>query len=77
MKKNNKPRKIYFGLFALSGVFFVLSALLSVNGISSYALPFSPLFVVVACVVLLVEVVLVWRVSIRRGRKAYVYVDKK
>jgi LexA-binding, inner membrane-associated putative hydrolase len=72
LKKSHKARKTYVILFGLGGVFIVLSAILSISGISFYTLSFNPFFVVVAAVVLAVEAVLVWRLSIRGGRKAIV-----
>ena len=50
----------------------ILSAVLSVGGVSSYKLPLDPVFVAVACVVLFVEAFFIWRLSTRGGRKAMV-----
>jgi hypothetical protein len=72
LKKNNRPRKLYFILFGLAAFFMSLSAVLSVDQISSYTFAFNPLFVLTACVALTIEAVLVWQLSIRGGRKAIV-----
>lgn len=72
LKKNKNPRKGYLIIFGFAEVFILLSAVLSIGGLSGYAFPFNPIFVIVACGVLLVEAVFVWRLSIRGGRKALV-----
>src|SRR5665647_1593493 len=72
LKRNKKSKKGYRILFVAGGVFMILSAVLSVGGISSYIFPLQPIFVVVACVVLFIEAFLVWRLSTRGGRKAMV-----
>jgi hypothetical protein len=45
LKRNKKSKKVYRVLFAFGGVFMILSAVLSVGGISSYKLPLQPIFV--------------------------------
>ena len=50
----------------------ILSAVLSLNGVSGYVFPLGLTFVSVACVVLFVEALFVWRLSTRGGRKAIV-----
>ena len=72
LKRNKKSKKGYRVLFAVGGVFMILSAVLSAGGVSGYKLPLEPTFVAVACVVLFVEAFLVWRLSTRGGRKAMV-----
>jgi hypothetical protein len=72
LKRNKKSRKGYLALFAASCVFMILSAVLSAGGVSGYKLPLEPIFVAVACVVLFVEAVFIWRLSTRGGRKAMV-----
>lgn len=72
LKKNNKPRKHYLILFVLAAVFLPLSTVLSSSQILAYQPPFNPLFAVAAAVVLALEGVLVWRLSIRGGKKAIV-----
>lgn len=72
LKKNKRPRKAYLTLFAGGGVFLILSAALSAGGVSGYVFPLGPTFVAVACVVLFVEALFVWRLSTRGGRKALV-----
>jgi len=72
LKKNKRTRKGYLALSAVGGVFMILSALLSVNEVSGYVFPLGPTFVVVACVVLIIEALFVWRLSTRGGRKAIV-----
>jgi hypothetical protein len=72
LKKNKRPRKAYLTLFAVGGVFMILSAVLSAGGVSGYVFPIGPTFVAVACVVLFVEALFVWRLSTRGGRKALV-----
>ena len=70
LKKNKRPRKAYLTLFAVGGVFMILSAVLSAGGVSGYVFPIGPTFVAVACVVLFVEALFVWRLSTRGGRKS-------
>ena len=72
LKKNKRNRKGYLTLFAVGGLFMILSAVLSIGEVSGYVFPIGPTFVVVACVVLFVEVLFVWRLSTRGGRKALV-----
>ncbi len=72
LKRNKKSKKGYRVLFAAGGVFMILSAMLSVNEASGYVFPLQPIFVIVACVVLLIEAFFVWRLSTRGGRKAMI-----
>jgi len=72
LKKNKRNRKGYIIFFIVGGVFMILSAALSVSGVSSYVFPLGPTFVAAACVVLIVEGLFVWRVSTHSGRKAIV-----
>lgn len=72
LKKNNPLRKRYIILSGSSGFFILLSIALSISGLSGYTFPLNPIFALIACIVLLVEAVLVWRLSIRNGRKALV-----
>jgi hypothetical protein len=72
LKKNKRTRKGYLVLSAVGGVFMILSAVLSLNGVSGYVLPLGPTFIAVACVLLFVEALFVWRLSTRGGRKALV-----
>ena len=72
LKKNKNTRKGYLALSAVGGVFMILSAILSLNDVSGYALPLGPTFIAVACVLLFVEAIFVWRLSTRGGRKALV-----
>jgi hypothetical protein len=72
LKRNKKSKKGYRVFFVVGGVLMILSAVLSVGGVSSYILPLDPVFVAVACVVLFVEAFFIWRVSTRGGRKATV-----
>ena len=72
LKRNKKSKKGHRVLFAIGGVFMVLSAVLSAGGVSGYKLPLDPIFVAVTCVVLFVEAFFVWGLSTRGGRKAMV-----
>jgi len=72
LKRNGKPRVAYLTLFTLGGIFMILSAALSVSEISGYVFPLEPTFAVVACAVLSVEALLIWRISTYAGRKAIV-----
>jgi hypothetical protein len=72
LKKNKRPRTGYLIFFGVGGVFMILSAALSIGEVSSYVFPIGLTFVAVACVVLFVEVLFVWRLSTRGGRKALV-----
>ncbi len=72
LKRNKKSKKGHRVLFAIGGVFMVLSGVLSAGGVSGYKLPLDPIFVAVACVVLFVEAFFVWKLSTRDGRKAMV-----
>lgn len=70
LKKKN--RKIYLAFFGAGGIFMIVSALLSIGEISGYMFPIGTTFVILASVVLLVEALFIWRLSIRGGRKAMV-----
>lgn len=72
LKKNKRNRKGYLTLFAVGGMFMILSAVLSVGGVSGYVFPLGPTFVAIACLVLFVEALFVWRLSTRGKRKAIV-----
>jgi hypothetical protein len=72
LKKNKKTRKGYLALSAVGGVFMILSAVLSLNGVSGHVFPLDLTFAAGACVVLFVEAFFVWRFSTRGGRKALV-----
>jgi hypothetical protein len=72
LKKKLKSRKGYIILFGFGGVLMILSAVFSTGAVSSYRFPLNASFVAIACFVLLIEAVLVWRLSIRAGRKALV-----
>jgi hypothetical protein len=72
LKKNKKSRKGYLVLFAAGGVFMVLSAVLSVDGLSAYVSTLNPEFVAAAAIVMLAEAIFVWRFGTRGGRKVLV-----
>ena len=72
LKRSKKTRKGYLALSTVGGVFMILSAGLSLGGVSGYVFPIGLTFVAVACVVLFVEALFVWRLSTRGGRKAIV-----
>jgi len=72
LKKEKRTRKGYLALFAVGGLFMILSVVLSLDGISGYVFPLGPTFVAVACVLLFVEALFVWRFSTRGGKKALV-----
>jgi len=72
LKKNKRNRKGYLTLFAAGGVFTVLSAILSVGGVSGYVFLLSPTFIAVGCLVLFVEALFTWRLSTYGGKKALV-----
>jgi hypothetical protein len=72
LKRNKKSRILYLTLFSVGGVFMILSVLLSLGGASGYVFPLDPGFVFVACLILVVEALLVWRLSIHGGRKVHV-----
>ena len=72
LKRSKRTRKGYLVLSAVGGVFMILSAVLSLNGVSGYVFPLGLTFVSVACVLLFVEALFVWRLSTRGGRKALV-----
>ncbi len=72
LKKNKRTRKGYLVLFAVGGMFMLLSAALSVGAISGYRFPLSSTFVAVGCAVLLIEALFVWCLRTRGGRKAMV-----
>jgi hypothetical protein len=72
LKKKKKNGKIYLAFFWGGGLFMISSAALSIGEVSGYLFPMGPTFVIVASVVLFVEALLIWRLSIRGGRKAMV-----
>ncbi|MGA3059219.1 MAG: metal-dependent hydrolase [Candidatus Bathyarchaeia archaeon] len=72
LKKNKRNRKGYLTLFAAGGVFTVLSAVLSVGGVSGYVFLLSPTFIAVGCLVLFAEALFIWRLSTYGGKKALV-----
>jgi hypothetical protein len=72
IKKNKKNKKLYLAFFSVGGFFFVLSAVLSVSGISRYIFPLNPVFALAAGIVVFVEALFVWQLDIRGGRKALV-----
>ncbi len=72
LKRSKKTRKGYLILSGVGGVFMILSAVLSLNEVSGYVFPLGLTFVAVACVILFVEALFVWRLSTRGGRKAIV-----
>jgi hypothetical protein len=72
LKKNNKPRKHYLIPFIFAAIFLPLSAVLSSSQILTYQPPFNPVFALASAIVLTLEAVLVWRLSIRGGKKAIV-----
>lgn len=72
LKKNKRNRKLYLTFFMVGSLFMILSAALSVNGVSGYVFPLNPTFAVAASVILFVEALFVWRLSTSGGRKAIV-----
>jgi hypothetical protein len=72
LKKNKRNRKGYLTLFAVGGVFTVLSAILSVGAVSGYVFLLSPIFIAVGCLVLFVEALFIWRLSTYGGKKVLV-----
>lgn len=72
LKKKKVNRKLYLAFFGAGGIFMILSAALSIGEISGYVFPISVTFGVAASVVLFVEALIIWRLSIRGGRKAMV-----
>jgi len=72
LKKNKRNRKVYLTFFIVGSFFIVLSAILSINGVTGYMFPINPTFAIASGVVLFVEAFLVWRFSTRGGRKAAV-----
>jgi hypothetical protein len=71
LKRNKRNRKLYLAFFGAGGLFMILSAALSI-GVSGYIFPIDVTFGIVASVVLFVEALFIWRLSIRGGRKAMV-----
>lgn len=71
-RKNRKLKRVYPILFGASGIFIIMSAVLSINQGFSYSIPINPLFVAIASAVLFLEAILVWRISIRNGKKILV-----
>ncbi len=72
LKKKKKRRNLHVAFFAVGILFLVLSAALSVGSITRYVSPINPLFAAAAAVVLVVEAIFVWRLSIHKGKKAIV-----
>ncbi len=72
LKKKKITRKLYLAFFGAGGSFMILSALLSIGQVSGYVFPIDLTFLVVASVVLFIEALFIWRLSIRGGRKALV-----
>lgn len=72
LKKNKRKRKAYRAFFIVGSFFIVLSAAFSISGVLNYVFPLNPIFTIVSSVVLFVEALLVWRFSIRKGKKATV-----
>lgn len=72
LKKNKKGRKEYRAFFIFGSSFIVLSAIFSINQVIHYVFPLNPLFALVSTMILFVEALLVWRLSIRNGKKAIV-----
>ena len=72
LRKKHKPGSYSLFLYALAAVFIPLSGVLAISQGGSYEVPINPLFSISAIVILAVEGVLVWRISIRGGRKATV-----
>ena len=72
IKKNKRNRYAYLSFFVVGSFFIVLSAALSINSVLNYVSPLNPTFVLVSSGVLFVEALFVWRLSIRKGKKAIV-----
>jgi hypothetical protein len=72
LKKKKKNRTLYLAFFGTGGIFMILSAALSIGEASGYIFPINVTFGVIASVVLFVEALFIWRLSIRGGRKAIV-----
>ena len=72
LKKNKGSNKLHLFSFGVSAILILFSALLSIDKILSYSLPINPVFLVIASIILFFEAILVWRLSIRNGRKALV-----
>ena len=71
-KKNKRNRKIYLTFFMVGGFFFVLTAALSISRVLGYVFPLNPTFAIAASVVLIVEALIIWRLSTWKGKKAIV-----
>lgn len=72
LKRRGKSRIGYLTLFTLGGIFMALAIILSVGAIWNYVLPLNIMFVGLACIVLFVEAILVWRISTRGERSIIV-----
>jgi len=72
LKKKKKTRRNYLSLYVAAAVMLPLSAAVAVSQGFTYTFPLNPLFAGLACVILAIEAVLVWRISVRGGRKAVV-----
>lgn len=69
LKKNKRNRKAYRAFLVVGSFFIVLSTAFSINGVLNYVFPLNPILAIVSSVVLFVEALLVWRFSIREGKK--------
>jgi hypothetical protein len=72
LKKKNKTREAYLILFAAGGIFMLFSAVLSAREISGFVFPLPLMFISIACIILVVEALFIWRFSTRGNRKAMV-----
>ncbi len=72
LKKKNKPQSRYLLLYASAVTLLLLSVVLAISQGVNYSSPINPLFAIFAVATLTLEGVLVWRISIRRGKQAIV-----
>lgn len=72
LERSGKSRILYVTLAAIGIASLIIAAILEVSSLSSYSLPIDPMFAAVSLAVLTIEGVLIWRYSIRGGRKAVV-----
>ncbi len=73
IKKSQKSKNGYRILFVVGSFFIILSGILAVTTANSgYIFPLNSIFVAAACLVLFIEAILIWRLSIRGGRKVFV-----
>jgi hypothetical protein len=72
LKKNKKDKKLFRTLFAVGGLFLVISAILSFKGLSADAFPLNPIFAVASAAIIIVEAFFVWLISTREGKTAMV-----